>query len=633
LSAGIARIAHVALAAALSTLALAASGCERRSSTPPAADVAPADAPPIAWRGWERDAFAEAARERRLILVTVVAGWCHWCHVMDEETYTDASVRALLDRRYVAIRVDADARPDLAERYAAWGWPAIAVLTPDARPVLELRGYQEADDFAALLDELAAAEAAGEHKGRRPPPAKAAAPRPLAKLRDVVVAQLDRLYDDEERGWGGPKKYPLAGATEHALLRARLRGGDESRWQARALATLERELLLLDPVWGGVYQYSTGGVWTRPHYEKIAKVQAGSLQSFALASRRTGDPRWRAALDAQLGYLRDHLRDPAGGFYSSQDADLRDGERVVAGADYYAKSDAERRALGSPRTDRHVYADLNGRLIVALCVADASLRDPRGDGAPTEALELARAAAERLLRDHLRDDGSFAHDPDADDPTIYLRDQATVGRGLLALFESTGERRWLDHARALADRVIHVLRDPEGGGFFARGADPSAVGVFAERRRPLEDNGEVARFLVDLARLAAAADPADTSAEAYARAAEEALAAVGEPRAIKSQGRVVTSYLLALEAALATSVDLTIVAVDPQARQRLHAAALAIDDPRLNITLSPPGARYPDIGRDAVYVCTDSACSSPITDPDALAGRVADFTANLDARP
>ncbi|MCA9662761.1 MAG: thioredoxin domain-containing protein [Myxococcales bacterium] len=503
----------------------------------------------------------------------------------------------------------------------------------DARPVLELRGYQEADAFADLLDELAAAEAAGTLAGRRPPPAKATAPRPLAAIRDVVVAQLDRLYDADEHGWGGPKKYPLAGAVEHALLRARLRGDAEAEWETRALATLDRELLLVDPVWGGVYQYSTGGVWTRPHYEKIAKVQAGSLQSFALAYRRTGDPRWRAAVDAQLGYLRDHLSDPGGGFYSSQDADLRDGERVIAGADYYAKTDAERRALGLPRTDRHIYADLNGRLIVALCVADASLRDHReGDGAPTEALELARAAAERLLHGHLRDDGSFAHDPDADDPTIYLRDQATVGRGLLALFESTGERRWLDHARALADRVLADLRDPERGGFFARSADPTAVGVFAERQRPLEDNGEIARFLLDLARLAAAADPADAGAEAYPRAAEEALAAVAEPQAIKSQGRVITSYLLALEAALSTSVDLTIVAADPRVRQRLHAAALAIDDPRLNVTISPPGARYPDIGRDAAYVCTDSACSSPITDADALASRVADFTADLDAR-
>ncbi|MEZ4385611.1 MAG: DUF255 domain-containing protein [Nannocystaceae bacterium] len=620
--------ARIALAALLA-LPVASGGCERRPSQPPA--EAATNAPPIAWRGWEPEAFAAAAAERRLLLVTVVAGWCHWCHVMDEETYTDARVRALLDRSFVAIRVDADARPDLAERYAAWGWPAIAVLTPDARPVLELRGYQEAADFAALLDELAAAEAAGTLEGRRPPPAKSAPPRPLAKIRDAVVAQLDALYDEEEQGWGGPKKYPLAGADEHALLRARLRPRAAERWRGRALATLERELLLVDPVWGGVYQYSTGAVWTRPHYEKIGKVQAGSLHSFALAYRRTGDARWRDAALAQLGYLREHLLDAEGGFYSSQDADLRDGDRVVDGAAYYAMGDAERRALGIPRTDRHIYADLNGRLIVALCVADAALRDlRRGDGAPTEALALASGAAARLLRDHLRADGSFAHDPAADDPTIYLRDQATVGRGLLALFEATGERRWLDQARALADLALRELRDPERGGFFARSADPAAVGVFAERQRPLEDNGEMARFLLDLARLAAAADPSDSGAASYTRAAEEALAAVADPQAIKAQGRVVTSYLLALEAALYTSVDVTIVAADPEARARLHAAALALDDPRLNITLSPPGARYPDIGRDAAYVCTDSACSSPIADADALAERVADFTAALD---
>ncbi|HFE46786.1 MAG TPA: thioredoxin domain-containing protein, partial [Nannocystis exedens] len=275
--------------ALLTALAFTGPACERQSaapSPPSSADLDP-DAPAIAWQEWQRDSFARAARERKLILVTVVAGWCHWCHVMDEKTYTDPAIRTLVGRHYIAIRVDADARPDLAERYAEWGWPAIALLTPDARPVLELRGYQEASEFASQLRELAESEAAGTLKGRRSPPKKkpSAKNTSLSALRDRVKAQLDSTYDREEEGWGHRQKYPLAGPIEHALLRSRLHPEDKL-WEKRALATLENELDLVDPIWGGMYQYSLYGVWTRPHYEKIAKVQVGALLSFALAYRR-----------------------------------------------------------------------------------------------------------------------------------------------------------------------------------------------------------------------------------------------------------------------------------------------------------------------------------------------------------
>ncbi len=641
----LAPLAFAGLTALLALTLPFAAACQRRgpaSTAPggPSAEVDP-DAPPIAWSEWERGTFAKAAEERRLVLVTVVADWCHWCHVMDEETYTDLAIRTLLDRYFVAIRVEADARPDLAERYAEWGWPAIAVLTPDARPVLELRGYQRAPGFADLLRELVRAEAEGTLTGRRDPPAKAPPSLPLRAIRDRVMAQLDRTYDPQEQGWGRRQKYPLAGGIEHALLRSRLRPEaatdtsdkkenrkkkkkEKNAWQERALATLEQELLLVDPVWGGMYQYSVGGVWTRPHFEKIGKVQVGALSSFALAYRRTGDPRWLAAGDTQLGYLQDHLLSPEGGFYSSQDADLRQGEEVVPGDVYYAEDDAGRRALGIPRIDRHIYADLNGGFIRSLCTFDAV--DPRPAGERSPALALALAAGEHLLRTHLRDDGTFHHDPGADDPLIYLRDQAAVGRALLSLYQATGEQRWLGHARTLADRILAELVDPERGSFFAHTEDPEAVGVFTERRQPIEENGEAARFLIELQRLL---DHKEKELP-YIDAAEAALLALADPEAIKREGRVVTSYLLALEELLFTPVDVTVVADDPDARRQLIAAARAADEPRATIEASPPGERYPAIGRDAAYICSDSACSPPISDPKVLGERLLDFTAPLD---
>jgi len=266
-------------------------------------------------------------------------------------------------------------RGDLAERYAEWGWPATAVLTSDARPVLELRGFQDPEEFVALLRELIAERDAGKLQGRRPAPVAAPPNTDLLALRRAAEAQLDATYDLKLGGWGRKQKYPLAALDELSLLRARLFAAPD--WQARALTTIAAEIQLIDPVWGGMYQYSVGGTWDQPHYEKIGAIQAGALESLALAYRRTADERWRSAAHLQRRYVLGPMQHPEGGFFTSQDADLqRPGQAPVLGLDYYAKTDAERRALGIPRVDEHRYADINARMISALCLLHASVPGP-----------------------------------------------------------------------------------------------------------------------------------------------------------------------------------------------------------------------------------------------------------------
>lgn len=592
-------------------LTLAHPACATRG---PATDATHAPAP-LLWRTWDAEAFAEATRAGKLLLIDVEASWCHWCHVMDEETYRDPEVAALLARHFVTIRVDADARPDIAERYAEWGWPATALLTPDARPLLELRGFQEPREFAALLARLVDDQRRGRLVARPTAPAAAPPDRPLDALRLAAQAQLDRLYDPEEHGWGRRQKYPLAAPLEHALRRAHIRPAD-ALWRERALATLERQLHLVDPVWGGTYQYSVGGGWERPHYEKIAAVQAGALASFARALRATGDPRWQGALRRQRDYILGHLRGDDGTFFASQDADLRLADRTIAGADYYALDDAARRALGEPRVDRSSYGDRVAQLIHALCLDHAVTGDP-------EPLEAARRAGERLVAAHRDPRGLYRHLAEAADPLLYLRDQVHIGRALLALHRVTADPAWLDRARDLADAVLTALRDPSGA-FLVSTADPAAIGVFADRRRPIDENGLAARFLIELHRtLDHRTDTPD-----YLGAARTALLAVSDPAAIAAEGRQIGEYLLALDELVSNSVDVTVVGEvsDPRTRS-LHRAALALDEPRAIVDVSPPGARYPLPGGPAVFLCTESACSSPVRDPSALAEATRRFMA------
>lgn len=591
-------------------------GCAHSDNIATQLPTAPVAAAQVEWATWSKASFTAASEQRRLVLVNVVAVWCHWCHVMEETTYADPEVAALLREHFVTIRVDSDARPDVAERYREWGWPATAILDPDANAVLELRGYQPPAAFAALLRELVADARAGKLARRKQPPVAAPArDRALATIAAHAVARLDHFYEPRLGGWGTKQRYPLAAPIEHAFFRARVHG--QSAWSARALTTLAAEIKLIDPVWGGMYQYSVGGDWDHPHYEKIVAIQAGALANYALALRATGDERWRTAAAAIAGYMTEEMRSPNGAFFTSQDADLRrDGKPPITGEDYYRLGSAERRALGIPRIDRNVYADLNGAMIEAFCELYAATGD-------ATALTRAEAAAREILRTHLEPGGAFTHAA-GPAPMIYLRDQAAMGRALLALYRSTGDVAWRDAAERTADVIVGRLQDTERGGFFAHSEDPEAVGVFADRRRPLEENGLAARFLLAMHRYRDGDGSKSTPWDAPAR---RALAVLGDDATLDAEGRMIGTYVMAVEEASMTTVDVTVVGRidDGGATRQLLQAALRVAEPRAVVELSAPGERYPDIGKPAAYLCTQTACSSPITSPERMGPLAEEF--------
>ncbi len=272
--------------------------CCARTSPP----VATVEAVEPHWEAWSKTAFERAQRERKLLLVSVQAGWCHWCHVMNATTYRDARVVALLRERFVTIRVDQDNRPDLAERYADWGWPATGLLTPEARTIVNLRGHQPVERFLALLHELVNDLDHGGGLATRQAPLPPPAPRSdLDAARDDALSQLDEAYDPAQGGWGSPQKYPLAAPVEHALFRAHVWG--ERARLPKVTRTLVGYRQLIDPVQGGAFQYSLRGVWTAPHFEKIAPIQAGVMRALSQGYRASGDVALREASERVGSYV------------------------------------------------------------------------------------------------------------------------------------------------------------------------------------------------------------------------------------------------------------------------------------------------------------------------------------------
>jgi uncharacterized protein YyaL (SSP411 family) len=233
------------------------------------------------------------------------------------------------------------------------------------------------------------------------------------------------------------------------------------------------------------------------------------------------------------GYLDRFLSAPDGGFYTNQDADVgAHGGRFVDGHTYYRLDDAGRRALGQPWIDTHVYARENAMAITAL----VALAEATGDAAP---LARARRAAARIVRSHLGPEGEVWHDGDRHDGALFLADCAELGLALVRLGAATGDPAWLAHARAIADAMDHRLLDPATGAYWAHTIDPNAVGVFAHRRQPLDDNLAAARLLAALGR--ATGEPARRAH------AERTLTAVLTPEALDHEGAWLGAALLALD--------------------------------------------------------------------------------------
>ena len=595
--------------------------CATRSNDD-AVVVPAADAAPIEWSAWTPAAFERARAQDKMILVDVGMEGCTACRWMDELTYTDPAVIKRVREHFVAISVDSEARPDIGDRYEAWGWPATIVMDPQGAQVLAIRGNKLPKNFIPILDELIGAKAAGTltGDGRTPITADTPASGPLVEIRDRVVAQLDARWNERVGGWGGKLRSPKNRVMQYAMLRAHARG--EAKWQQRALTTLEGWRKLIDPVWGGVFVASFGG-WDQPIPEKRLRHQAAALLSFANAYRLTGDEQWVAAARDVDRYVEAFLMHPDGSFYTSQE-DVAPGlPSGMNAARYYRELDDEgRRQFGVPPVDHAIYTDRNALAIRAYAELFAATSDPKWR---ERAVRAGEAMLQRQTEGGLFEQIGQTQSLEGDDrmralpvaERAYLRPQAAMGLALLALASATAEARWHEAASRLAQGLRTTLEDPERGGFFA--SDDTSTEHIAPRLKPLEDNARVAQFFHLLSVLA--------KDEALAAGAEATLRAVATPEVLEAEGFGVGETAIALDVLLTDAVEMSIVGApdDPEGAAALLAAAGRVYEPRRVVHFQAPG-RYPDQGRAAMFICNERACSSPITDPAEIpeqAGRFA----------
>ncbi|MGA2136545.1 MAG: DUF255 domain-containing protein [Bryobacteraceae bacterium] len=457
----------------------------------------------IVWHPWSDTVFQQAHREHKFVLLDLEAVWCHWCHVMDETTYRDPSVVALVESHYIAVKVDQDSRPDISNRYEDYGWPATVVFGPDGGEIVKRQGYFKPAEMASILRAIVKDPSPGPSVEPEKELKFGAASRLAPALRDDLQRRFEDSYDSKHGGWGTGQKFLDWNCVEYAMLRSQ--SGDHKA-ELMARETLAQQRKLIDPVWGGVYQYSVGGDWDQPHFEKIMAFQANDLRIYALAYQQWKDPADLQSAREIARYLRDFLTSPEGSFYTSQDADLIDGKHS---ADYFKLDDAARRSKGIPRIDRHRYARENGWAIAAL----ATLYQVTKDQAD---LDAAVRAANWVVANRAIPGGGFRHDV-KDEAGPYLDDTLAMGRAFLTLYDGTGEIAWLQAAEAAAEYCRANFPGEAAGFVTAKPAEGLRYPPAPER----DENINMARFASALFRV--------TKNERYQQMGEQAMRYLVEP--------------------------------------------------------------------------------------------------------
>ena len=406
----------------------------------------------VAWLPWGEAAFARARKSGHPVLLSLSAGWCGACHRMDEETWDDPGVTAVVERTTVPVRVDADERPDLYGRYHLGGLPSTAVLSPEGE---FLRGgtFLSPTQLLGLLESARA----DLREGRRPSPRARVAPAPVAPLVTDMVERLRRRADREHGGFGAGAKLPEPEAVT-LLLREWWRTGDAE------LAAIARESLdaiaahLVDPADGGFFRYAAAADWSGPHTEKVTVDQAALIRLFLEASATFGSITYRAVAFRALEHARRRLADAEGRAYAS-----------VAAAPW-------------DDVDRRRFADAGAALTQAWLLA----RELAGVDARLT-LEAPRAAP----------DGAVPHWLDAPvgttTPRGLLRDQALSIAAAVAMHRARGDVALLDWAIRAASWTFANLWDESRAAF--RDASGGEGPVFT----PLLANGEMAQALLSLA--------------------------------------------------------------------------------------------------------------------------------------
>jgi uncharacterized protein len=628
---------------------------------------------PVDWYAWGDEALARARTEDRPILLSIGYSACHWCHVMERESFEDEQTARLMNELFVCVKLDREERPDLDSIYmeacqamtGSGGWPLNVFLTPEQVPFYagtyfppqprmgmpSWRQVVEAVAHAWQEKKNDIREGGGRIAERLRGGALLAPsdePMKAADL-DAAVEALRSHYDAAHGGFGGAPKFPPASTLEFLLRRGEM---DMTAHTLRAMASGG----MYDQVGGGFSRYSVDALWLVPHFEKMLYDNALLARVYLHGWQAIGDELFRDVVEETLDWALREMRAAEGGFYSALDADSEgvegkfyvwsveemraaledepDADEAIAWfgatdrgnfeghnipvrgpgrperlAEWRRRLYETRRRRVWPGLDDKRLTAWNALMISALAETGAVLERP-------DYVEAAVGCADFLLGSVRDGEGRLLRTWKDGEAKLnaYLEDHAFLLEALITLYEATFDPRWFAEARALADTIIERFADDENGGFFETSSDHEQL---VARRKDLEDhpipsgNSSAAYGLLRLAAL--------TGEAGYEELAVGVLRLLHELAAKHPQA--FGHLLQALDFHLSSVKEVALVGEDT-----LDLARVVRRRFRPHLVLAGGAAdgvpllqdRPPVDGRPAAYVCERFACQAPVTDPEDL---------------
>lgn len=493
----------------------------------------------IDWYPWNEEAFRKAKQDDKPLFLSSGAVWCHWCHVMAKESFYDDEIARILNNNFINIKLDRDERPDIDRRYqmavavmgAGGGWPLSVFLTFDKKPffggtyfppedrfgrpgfrkvltaVLDLY-HSKRSDIAEYTDKLAAAL---QTEPMEPGEIQ-------ESMLDNAVESIMSEFDAQHGGFGNSPKFPMPGAIDFLLTRYVIT--QEESLKHAVKKTLESMAAggFYDHLGGGFHRYSTDEAWIIPHFEKMSDDNAWLLRNYLNAYTVLGDRLYREVSEGIISFIRQVLSDPAGGFYSSQDADVTpddeggyfiwtddDFRELLSPEEYeilslymlheagsmhhdrrkkvlFAAMDTgeiaektgrdmseiievvkrgkeklldARKKRQTPFIDKTLYTSINGMLISVFFLAYRVLKD-------YSLKDFAIKSLDKIMETGLVNNELF-HTRGV---KAFLDDYVHIIDALIAAYEATGLTPYIRRAEVLMDACLQKLWDRDNGGFF-----------------------------------------------------------------------------------------------------------------------------------------------------------------------
>jgi uncharacterized protein YyaL (SSP411 family) len=556
----------------------------------------------IKWEAWSDSQFERAKKENKLVYLNLEAVWCHWCHVMEEQTYSQKNIITALNKNFIAIKVDQDSYPDLSIRYRDYGWPATIIFNNKGEELQKLSGFIEPEELAKILDESVKNPSPGAEKG----PVEIEYTDQTTLEKSYKEKLTDKHYSSLDMESGGLKtnlKFLDFETLEFSLIQA---AKGETKDAEFVKTSLSSNLKLMDPAWGGVYQYSTKRGWDNPHYEKIMQSQVENMKLYSYAYCLWGDESyWRAATGI-YSYVKNFLTSPEGAFYTSQDADVIKGKHSE---EYFKLSDEDRRKQGIPAVDRNIYSRENGWLISSLTSLYAATNNQ-------SMLDDAVKSAAYIEKTRSLPGGGFKHgEKDKDGP--FLGDTLSMGQAFLSLYMATADKKYLANAESSAEfiNVNFLDKNESTPGFYStKPKDGSVLRPFKD----LTENIQATRFINLLHHY--------TGKKQYKDWAAKGMQYLASP--VVTGGYVNYSGILTADYEFNRDpLHITVVGnKDDPASKELYAAGLKYFSVYKRIewwdkregSMPNPDVEYPQMAKPAAFICTNKRCSLPIFKPESI---------------